>query len=141
LMALPVAAAVPLTAFLALEPLMPVPKPPTPLPSSPMALFALGTLAGVPVVFYVLLGGWSLVRWRWRTLALLAGFTVVVSLAIAAIWLRVDMRDMPAIEHYSRSGWHLTLLPGAAVVGALTLIGWAIRGISRSIRWRAMRTT
>jgi FG-GAP-like repeat len=138
LMALPVAAAVPLTAFPALEPLIPIPTQPTPLPSSPMTLFALGSAAGVPIVSYVLFAGCSLARRRWRTLALLLSFTVFASLAIATIWLRLDMRDMPAIEQYSRSGWYLALLPGAFVVGALTLIGRAIRGLSRGIRLRAV---
>jgi hypothetical protein len=140
LMALPVAAAVPLSAFLALEPLIPIPTPPTLLPASPMALFALGTVAGVPVVFYVVLAGWSLIRRRWRIPALLASLTVIASVAIAAIWVWVDMRDMPAIEHYSWSGSYLALVPGALVASTLMLIGWAIRGTTRWIRWRAMRT-
>jgi hypothetical protein len=141
LMALPVAAAVPLSAFLALEPMIPIPKtpPPAPLPSSPMALFASGAVAGVPVVFYVVFAGWSLIRRRWRTLGLLAGFTIIASLAIAAVWLWVDIRDMPAIEHYSRSGWHVALLPGAYSVSSLMLCGWAVRGMSRRVRRRAMR--
>jgi hypothetical protein len=140
LMALPVAAAVPLSAFLALEPLIPIPTPPAPLPSSPLTLFVLGAVAGVPVVFYVVLAGWSLVRRRWRIAAMLASFTVLASIAIAAIWLRLDMRDMPAIEHYSRWGWYLALVPGAFVASAVILTGWAIRGMSRSILGRARRT-
>ena len=139
-MVLPVAAAVPLSAFLAFEPLIPIPNPPAPLPSSPLTLFVLGAVAGVPVVFYFVLAGWSLVRRRWRIAAMLASFTVLASLAIAAIWLRLDMRDMPAIEHYSRWGWYLALVPGAFVASAVILTGWAIRGMSRSILGRARRT-
>ena len=44
-MALPIAAAVPLSAFLSIEPVIPIPTPSAPLPSSPMTLFALGTAA------------------------------------------------------------------------------------------------
>ena len=65
LMALPVAAAVPLTAFQAVEP-TPVPPPSAPLPSSPLALFALGSAAGVPLVAFVILVGVTLLRRRWR---------------------------------------------------------------------------
>ena len=136
LMALPVAAAVPLSAFLTLEPLMPIPAPTSPLPSSPLALFALGTAAGVPVVFFAVVAGWTLVRRRWRNLGLIVGFTALSSLAIAAICLRLDMRAMPAIEHYNRSGWYFALLAGASVAGALMLIGWPIRAVIRGIRRR-----
>ncbi len=139
LMALPIAAAVPLSAFLALEPVIPIPTPTAPLPSSPMTLFALGTAAGVPVVTYVVLAGWSLIRWRWRTLGLLGGLTVLASLMIAAIWLWADLRNMPANEHYSPSGWYVALLPGAIIASALVLIGLAIKRLNRWIRWRAMR--
>ena len=141
LMALPVAAAVPLAAFLALEPLMPIPTATSPLPSSPIKLFALGTVVGAPLVFFVMLAGWSLIRRRWRTLSLMTCFAILCSVAIAAIWLRLDMRDMPAIERYSRSGWYASLLPGAFVVGAVTLIGWMIRGMSRGITRRPPRAS
>jgi hypothetical protein len=140
LMALPVAAAVPLTAFPTLEPLIPIPPPTAPLPSSPIALFALGTLAGVPLVAYVALAGWSLIRRRFKTLALLAGFTALASLAIAATWLWADMRFMPTIEHYCPSGWYLVLIPGALVASLLMLIGLAIGSMHRWITWRATRT-
>ncbi len=140
LMALPIAVAVPLMAFQALEPLIPIPAPTAPLPSSPMALFALSTLAGVPVVACVVLAGSSLVLRRWRTLALLVGLTVLSSLAIATIWLWVDMRLMPPIEHYSRSGWYWAVVAGAFVTSVLMLIGGAIRRIHRWITWCAART-
>jgi hypothetical protein len=139
LMALPVAAAVPLAAFLALEPLMPIPTATSPLPSSPIKLFALGTVVGAPVVFFVMLAGWSLIRRRWRTLSLMTCFAILCSVAIAAIWLRLDMRDMPAIERYRPSGWYASLLGGAFVVGAVTLVGWVIMAMIRGIRRRPPR--
>lgn len=139
MMALPIAVAVPLSAFLTFEPLMPVPAPTSPLPSSPLALFALGTAVGVPLFFFILIAGLSLLRGRLRTLALVIGFAAVVSCALAVIWLRLDMRGMPAIEHYGRSGWYFALLSGAFVVGAVMLIAWPIRSFSRWIRRRALR--
>src|SRR5262249_28734627 len=140
-MALPVAVAFPLMAFLSLEPLIPIPAPTSPMPASPMAVFALGTLAGVRVVAYVATAGVSLIRRRWRTLAVLVVGTVLSSLAIAAIWLFVDMRVMPAIEHYSSVGWSLAELPGAAVVSILMLAGRSISRAHRWMIWRVSRTS
>ncbi len=139
LMALPVAAAVPLTAFQAVEPLLPVPSASTPLPSSPLALFALGSAAGVPLVAFVLVVGLTLFRKRWRTLIFLTGFTLLSSFTIAAIWLWFDMRTMPPIEHYSRSGSELALVPGACAASVLMLIIWLTRQTSRWITRRATR--
>ncbi|HZW30304.1 MAG TPA: VCBS repeat-containing protein, partial [Isosphaeraceae bacterium] len=129
LMALPVAAAIPLTAFLALEPL--IPSLPAPFPSSAKTLYTLGTLAGIPVVAYPILVGWSLIRRNWRGLAMLAGLTVAVSLAIGLTWLRVGMRAMPAIEHYTWSEWYAIVLPGAYAVGFLFVSDKTIRGVTR----------
>jgi hypothetical protein len=140
LMALPVAAAVPLTAFPALKPLIPIPPPTAPLPSSPLALFALGTLAGVPVVGLVAITASSLLRRRWRTFTWLAGLTVVASVAIAAAWLWVDMRRMPAIEHYSRSGWYLAVVAGAFLASVLMLVGEVNRRTCSWLTRRAVRS-
>jgi hypothetical protein len=139
LMALPVAAAVPLTAFQAVEPVLPIPSPSAPLPSSPLALFALGSAAGVPLVADVIVVAVTLLRRRWRALIFLTGFTFLASFTMAAIWLWFDMRAMPAIEHYSCSGWDLALLPGACILSALIMIIWPIRQTSRWITRRAAR--
>ena len=139
-MALPVAAAVPLSVYLAVEPLIPVPAPPTQWPSSPIALFALATAAGAPIVTFVALTCWSLARRRWRVLRALAGTAVLASLAIAAVWIPLDMRNMPAIEHYSPSGWYVVLLPGTMIASVLVLFGLAIKRMTRWIRWRGTRT-
>jgi len=130
LMALPIAAAIPLTAFVAVEPL--IPTLPAPYPSSSRMLFTLGTLAGIPIVSLAAMAGWGLVRRRWVSLALLAGLTILASLIIGIGWLWTDFRSMPAIEHYSWSGWYLAVLPGAYAVGVLMLMGWATRG---TLRW------
>ena len=130
LMMLPVAAAIPLCAYLAVEPLMPAQV--DPLPPYPKLLFALATVAGIPVVLLVSLAGWSLLRLRWKSLALLATVTLLVTAAIAAVWLRYDSRAMPSLENYARTGWYLALVPGAYVAGLLILIGWPLR---RAYRW------
>ncbi len=90
LMTLPIAAAVPLTAFVALEPL--IPTLPAPFPSSTRVLFTLGSLVGIPIVTLAAFIGWSAIGRRWNKLALLAGLTVLASLATAATWLWLDMR-------------------------------------------------
>ena len=140
LMALPVAAAVPLTAFQAVEPLLPVPPPSAPLPSSPLALFALGSAAGVPLLAFLLVVGVTLLRKRWRTLIFLTGFTLLASFTMAAIWLWFDMRSMPPIEHYSRSGSELALVPGACVASVLMVVIWLTRQSTRWITRRATRS-
>jgi hypothetical protein len=132
MMALPIAAAVPLTAFLTLEPLIPTLSAPYPLSSR--VLFTLGSLAGVPIVCFAAVAGLSLVRRRWRRLALQAGFTILASVAIGLVWLRIDIRSMPALEHYDWLGWYLAVLPGAYAVGVLLLIAWVVRGILRMTR-------
>ncbi len=138
-MALPVAVAVPLTAFQAVEPLLPIPPPSAPLPSGSLALFALGSAAGVPLIAYVILLAMTLLRRRWRNLLFLTAFTLLASFTTAAIWLWLDMRTMPAIERDSRSGWDLALLPGACAIGVLMLIICPIRQTTRWITRRRKR--
>ena len=130
LMLLPVAAAVPLSHLLAVGPVIPARV--DPLPPITSFLFALATLAGLPVLSWAALAGWSLVRLRWRRLAGLTGLTLLASAAIAAAWLWADSRAMPAIEHYGRSGWYLVVVPGAYAAGMLILIAWPMR---RAYRW------
>jgi hypothetical protein len=89
----------------------------------------LGSLAGIPIASFAAVAGWNLVRRRWRHLAILAGLTVLASLAIGLVGLRIDIRSMPPIEHYSWSGWYLAVLPGAYSVGLLLVMAWTIRGM------------
>ena len=125
LMALPVAAVVPLNVFLAIEPV--IPGLPAPFPASARLLFASGTLAGIPVVACPVLIGWSLVHRRWKVLALVLVLTILMSLMIGGVWLWFDMRSMPAIEHYSWTGWYLAAIPGVYAVGVLAMIAWIFR--------------
>ncbi len=96
MLALPVAAAIPLTAVVVFEPMIPV--LPDPFPSSSRALYALGSLAGIPIVSLAAFAGWCLLRRRWQNLGLIAGLAVLMSVAIGLVWLRIDMQAMPAIE-------------------------------------------
>ncbi len=131
LMALPVSAAVPLTVFQTIEPLVPAQIGSQPVSSR--LVFALGTLAGVPIVGFAIAVVGCLIRRRWRTLALLTGLTALATVAIAAAWLWADRRLMPAIEHYDRSSGYLAIVLGTYLAGALSLIGWVLRGMYRGI--------
>jgi hypothetical protein len=135
LMALPVAAAVPLAVFQTIEPLIPAQLGSQPFSSR--VVFALGTLAGVPIVVLTLMAGWALVRRRWKQLALVAGWILAASALIAVAWLWRDSRVMPAIERYDRSHWWLVFVPGAYSVGVLAMIVWVCGRIVRGIvvRW------
>jgi hypothetical protein len=119
LMALPVAAAIPLMAFLMLEPFLPVGS--TPLLASEKRVFAAGTLAGLPIAVCLVWIARSLARLRWRPAATMAALTALATLAIAAVWLWFDMKSMAAIEHYGSSRWYLVTLPGAYAAAILAL--------------------
>ena len=136
LMALPVAAVIPIMLYLVLEPVLPVGS--SPLLASQMRLFTVGTLAGLPIVLYAGFVVWGLARWRWRFLAVLAAVTMLTSLIMAGVWLWFDMKSMPSIEHYGRTGWYLVLLPGAYAAGLFVLIGWAMRMVLRLIERRSL---
>ncbi len=154
LMTMPVAVAIPLAACIALEPLILV--LPDPLPSlaellahvgefagftvGPYArLFLIGTVAGIPVVAYLALVGWTLIRRQWKRLAIEAILTLLAALAIGAAWLWLDMLAMPSIEHYSWSGWYQLVSHGAYAVGAVAASVWAGRGVYGFVTRPSMR--
>ena len=137
LMALPLAAAIPLMTFLVLEPVLPVGS--GLLIASEQRLFITGTAAGLPIVLSLLLVFFSLVKGRPRPLAILAGLSIVASSAIAAIWIAFDMRSMPAIEHFGRAGWYLVVLPGAYAASVLFLLGWLIQTTIARVRRRRLQ--
>ena len=129
LMALPIAAAVPLMAYLILEPVIAARA--DSLSVSARLQVVLGTLAGLPVIFLAAIAGWSVVRRSVKPAAALAALTLLASAAIAAGWLWLDRRSMPAIEHYGSAGWYLIGLAGAYVAGLGGLWVWLIRGALR----------
>lgn len=131
-MALPIAAAVPLSVLQAVEPLMPAQF--GPLAASPRLVFLLGTLAGTPIAVYAIVAGWSLVQRRWKRLCELAAATVLAAAAVAVAWLWIDLRSMAAIEHYDRSTWYLVLIPGAYCLGIVLPLGWILRRVGGWLR-------
>jgi hypothetical protein len=130
LLALPVAAAVPLAVFQTIEPLLPVELASQPVSSR--TAFVVATLAGVPIVTYAAAFLFSLARARLRRLGVLLGLTLVASAIAAAGWIWFDRRTMPALEHYGRSGRPLALGMGAYATGILVVLGWPV---GRFYRW------
>ena len=123
LMALPVAAAIPLVVFLTFEPWLPVGA--GRLLGSEKRVFLAGTLAGLPVAWCTVWIVARLARLRYKPIAAVAGLTVLASLAIAACWIALDMKSMAAIEHFDWSGWYLVLLPGSYVAAVSCLLSRA----------------
>ena len=132
LMALPIAAALPLMVFLMLEPVLPVGS--SPMLGSEQRLFIGGTAAGLPIVLALVVVIFNLARGRWWPLAILGALTILSSLVIAAVWMWFDKRSMAPIEHYGRAGWYLVLLPGAYAASILLPIGWAVGVLSLLIK-------
>jgi hypothetical protein len=132
LMALPVAAAIPLAVFQTRASLLPAQI--GTIPASDRLMFILGTLAGLPIVLYAGLAGSILLRRGWPHALALLGLTIVASALIAAVWLGIDSRAMPAIEHYGRSEWYLAAVPGAYAAGVLIPVVWTLRVAYRLLR-------
>ena len=137
LMALPVAAAIPLSALVILEPMLSsAAYPQIPWPK---LQFMLETLAGIPVIAFAGALCVCLVRRRRRRQAFgrLAAVTLLASLAVGAGWIWVDMKSMARVEYYGWPDWYLVVVPGVYAAGVSLLIGWAIRsvfGLTRRMR-------
>jgi hypothetical protein len=129
LMALPVAAAVSLSAYVGIEPLLP--PPPALANYSTKALFFLGTAVGIPILAYIGLLAACLVRRRIKLLALLVVLTVVAALAIGGAWIAWDARTKPALDEYGWSDWHLVFILGIYAVGTAAVGAVIIRGLTR----------
>jgi hypothetical protein len=127
LMLVPLAAAVPLMFYQMVTPWLPVGS--YRLVSSESRVFLAGTLAGLPVVYYVGWLGASVLRGRSKAVVALLGLSVVFALAIAGIWAWRDMKSMAPLEHYGREGWYLAALPGAYAAAVLWGIGQVVVGI------------
>ena len=130
LMVLPLAAAIPLMTYLTLSPWMPSRL--TRLLYSESRIFLAGTLAGIPVVYFVRVMWASVVRRRWKALVGLLAITVLAALAIAVGWIWLDRKSMAAIEHYGWEKWETVLLIGAYVSAALWGVG---RGMLGGYKW------
>ncbi len=132
LMALPVAAAIPLAAFQTREALLPAQVGPWPASSRPLVV--LGSLAGLPIVIFAGAAASSLFRRGWRRRLGLLGLTIAASAVVGAAWIGWDPRRMPAIEHYEKADGWLVLLPGMYAAGVLLLLGAPFLPIFRRIR-------
>ncbi|MHB1556669.1 MAG: hypothetical protein ACYC61_04205, partial [Isosphaeraceae bacterium] len=130
LLALPLAAAVPLYALQFFEPLIEAGIGGTMVATG--VIYTVATLAGAPLVAFAIATGSSLVRLRWRRLLVLAALLVVCSALVAASWIAYDIRTMPPPAHYDRMGWAFVLLPGVEVAGSIVILGWILR---RPMRW------
>jgi hypothetical protein len=129
LMALPVAAAVPLTALIALTPTLEGRF--DPWVAYAKLEFLLATLAGIPLVAFALAACLDLARRQWKSLSRLTTLTLLASIVIAAGWLLYDMKSMPAIEHYGASGSYFALVPSAFGAGVLLVIARLVRSAIR----------
>jgi hypothetical protein len=136
LMALPVAAAIPLIAFLTLAPWLPV--GPGRLLATEERVFLSGTVGGVPVVLYV---GWmvmGVMRRRWKDVVALVALTGIATLAIAGGWIWLDRKSMAGIERYGWEGWKLVMMVGAYVAAVLWGAGKGALGGYRWVRRRRL---
>ena len=159
LMALPVAAAVPLIAFLAMEPAIAT-RPDALVPSAKLE-FVLGSLAGIPIVVLAAFVASSMARQRYKTLAALAALILLCSLVVGTSWIWLDshlmpaieqyiwsawrqsiapgpiaagMKPLPALEHYDWSGWYLAIVPGACAAALFLTLALAARAAMRARR-------
>jgi hypothetical protein len=134
--ALPAAAAIPVAGFLYRlgSWTLPLDDPST---WAAAGTFALTSLAGLPILFYLTAAASILVRRHWRRLLLLLALTVIASVLLGGIWLGWDshrMRDVER-EHYNWSDWYEAVLPGVYAVGVLALVAWAVRRLIRFAVW------
>ena len=136
LMALPVAAAVPLMVLLTVVPRLPLGT--SPLLATEMRMFVTGTVAGLPILLCLGWMGAALFRLRLRPVLALCGLIVVTTLIVAGGWIWFDRKSMAAIEHYGREGRELVLLPGVYAAAVLWVFGRGMVGVSRFVR-RARR--
>jgi hypothetical protein len=120
LLALPLAAAFPLTTFAMLW---------SRLAQAPdvsfldvLERFARWTVYGIPFAVYAILACSLLLRKRWRRMASLVATTLVLSAAIGITWLLLDTPAKAPLEHYTSSGWFDIVLLGAYALGAVMLV-------------------
>ena len=131
LLVLPVAAAVPLLAYEMVLPWLSTGE--NRLLSTETRVFLTGTMAGIPVVYFVAVLGGMVMHRRWKRVVGLLGLTVMATLLVAGIWVWLDRRSMAVnMEHYAWEGWRMVFLAGAygaAVVwglGSVVLSGYKL---------------
>ncbi len=136
LLALPVVAVLPLMAYLAVSPWLPVNE--SALLASEGRVYLAGTLAGVPIVYFLVVMVGNLVRRRWRRVLALLGLTVAATGVVAAVWVMLDRKGMATgLEHYGSEGWWLVILPGVHLAAVLWGVGWVVLRVCGLVRRRA----
>jgi outer membrane protein assembly factor BamB len=131
LLVLPVAAAVPLMAYQTVLPWLSTGE--NRLLSTETRVFLTGTMAGIPVVYFLVVLGGMVMRRRWKLVLVLLGLTLMATLLVAGLWVWVDRRSMAVnMEHYVWEGWERVVMVGAygaAVlwgVGRVVLLGYKL---------------
>jgi hypothetical protein len=80
-------------------------------------------------------------RRQWARIGWLLGLSLVLSLAIAALLLALDVRQMEPSEQYSWDGWYTVWALGAYAAGTVALVGLAMRNCwRRFLAWRRGRS-
>ncbi len=117
LMALPVAAAVPLMVYLTVAPA----RRARPSTSDGAAQFVEATLLGVPLACLAASLAWFAARRHYRQLFELALILSLSAFAIGSLWLWVDSRLVPIVAEHGWSAWHEAIVPGACTSATNTL--------------------
>ena len=140
LLMLPIAVAVPLTSLLTLEPWLRV--YPAWLLSTERRAFLTGTVAGLPIVYYAVVLGGSVIRGRWRVVLALLGLSVLMTVFVAGGWIWHDRRFKAELEHHDWDGWYWAWLAGAYVAAVLWVLGRGVVGGFRVVRrWPEARAS
>ncbi len=130
LMVMPAVAVVPLVVYQSVTPWLSVGD--GRLLATQTRVFLTGTVAGIPVVIYLVLVVGNLVRRRWGAVARVLGLTVLATVCFAIVWVLIDRRAMATgYQHYDVGGWRwlLVMIPGALATAVL----WVVRNGVRSI--------
>ncbi len=130
LMALPIAAVIPLMGYLTIGPWLPVGS--GRLLATEGRVFLAGTVGGVPVVLYVTWMVVGAIRRRYTDVLALVALTGLATLAVAGGWIWLDSRSKVGLEHYGWDGWEVVVMVGA--YGAAALWG-ARRGMLGGYKW------
>jgi hypothetical protein len=73
-------------------------------------------------------------RRQWAKIGWLLGLSVVLSAAMAAGMLAVDVHDKAPSEQYSWDGWYMAWPLGAYAAGTIAVVGLACRSLWRRVR-------
>jgi hypothetical protein len=118
---------------------------PPPLASGPLltlvhacAMAFLMAVATIPALALVGVSIRYVRQRRFSAVGWLAGLSLAVSAAVAALMLAVEVPPLDPFERYSWDGWYMIWPLGAYLLGATLAVGLACGGAWRRIsaRWR-----